>query len=147
MLSDSWVLIHSRLSTTGTRTSYGITQFYLPPNRGEVHPVTPVEAGTRFIDPVGITVLINSPKQDITHIYSGQLNPSSMQTAVVINVYQFQLWLCMVGRLFTGESSDQLLYIAPVKPSLMSAVPPSQPQAFYVLGMLCQAPYAKNECL
>jgi len=33
--------------------SYGITQCYLPPDRGENPAFTPAEAGTRFSDPGG----------------------------------------------------------------------------------------------
>ena len=39
--------------------SYGITQFYLPPDRGDVPAITLAEAGTRFIDPGGSVT--NSP--------------------------------------------------------------------------------------
>ena len=38
----------------GTRVSYGVTQFYLPPNRGDIPAITPAEAGTRFIDTGGM---------------------------------------------------------------------------------------------
>ena len=30
---------------------YGITQYYLPPGRGDIPAVTPAEAGTRLSDP------------------------------------------------------------------------------------------------
>ena len=33
---------------------YGITQCYLPPDRGGIPAFTPAEAGTRFSDPGGI---------------------------------------------------------------------------------------------
>ena len=36
--------------------SYGITQFYLAPDRGDVLAVTPTEAGTRFAVPESIAV-------------------------------------------------------------------------------------------
>ena len=33
---------------------YGITQYYLPPGRGDIPAVTPAEAGTRLSDPGGM---------------------------------------------------------------------------------------------
>ena len=33
---------------------YGITQCYLPPGRGDIPALTPVETDTRFSDPGGI---------------------------------------------------------------------------------------------
>ena len=42
-----------RLSTTRTRVSYGITQFYLPPDRGDAPAINTAEAGTTFIDAEG----------------------------------------------------------------------------------------------
>ena len=42
---------HNCLSSTVTCMSYEIARFYLPPDRGDVPAITPVEAGTRFIDP------------------------------------------------------------------------------------------------
>ena len=36
----------NRLAATGTRVSYGIIQFYLPSDRGDVPALTPAEAGT-----------------------------------------------------------------------------------------------------
>ena len=30
---------------------YGITQYYLPPGRGDIPAITPAEAGTRLSDP------------------------------------------------------------------------------------------------
>ena len=33
---------------------YGITQYYLPPGRGDIPAVTPAEAGTRLSDPEGM---------------------------------------------------------------------------------------------
>jgi len=32
---------------TGTHIPYGITQYYLPPGRGDIPTFTPAEAGTR----------------------------------------------------------------------------------------------------
>ena len=40
----SWPLVHSRVSTTTTHMSYGITQFCLPPDR--VSAITPAKAAT-----------------------------------------------------------------------------------------------------
>jgi len=34
-------------TATGTHTPYGITQCYLPPDRGDIPAFTPAEAGTR----------------------------------------------------------------------------------------------------
>ena len=47
-------LVHSRLSTARTRMSYGITPFYLPPDRGAIPAITPAEAGTRFVVPLNV---------------------------------------------------------------------------------------------
>ena len=33
---------------------YGITQCYLPPDRGDIPALTPAEAGTRLSDPGGM---------------------------------------------------------------------------------------------
>jgi len=33
---------------------YGITQYYLPPGRGDIPAVTPAEVGTRLSDPEGM---------------------------------------------------------------------------------------------
>jgi len=33
---------------------YGITQYYLPPGRGDIPAITPAEAGTRLSDPGGM---------------------------------------------------------------------------------------------
>ena len=33
---------------------YGITQYYLPPGRGDIPAFTPAEAGTRLSDPGGM---------------------------------------------------------------------------------------------
>ena len=41
------------LTATGNLMSYGITQCYLPPRRGDIPALTPAEAGTRFTDPEG----------------------------------------------------------------------------------------------
>ena len=38
----------------GTHISYGITQCYLPPGRGDIPAFTPAEAGTRFSEPGGM---------------------------------------------------------------------------------------------
>jgi len=40
-------------TATGTHMPYGITQCYLPPDRGDLTAFTPAEAGTRFSDPGG----------------------------------------------------------------------------------------------
>ena len=42
------------ITAMGIRASYGITQFYLPPDTGDVPAITPAETGTRFIDPRGM---------------------------------------------------------------------------------------------
>jgi len=34
--------------------SYGITQYYLPPGRGDIPAFTPAEAGTQLSDPGGM---------------------------------------------------------------------------------------------
>ena len=41
----------------GTHMPYKITQFYLPPNRGDIPALTPAEAGTRLSDPGGMQEL------------------------------------------------------------------------------------------
>ena len=41
-------------TATGTHMPHGITQCYLPPDRGDIPALTPAEAGTRFIDPGGM---------------------------------------------------------------------------------------------
>ena len=57
----------------GTRMSYWITKFYLPPDRCDAPIISPAEAGTTFIDlqmderlgrpePVGVNILL----KDIT---------------------------------------------------------------------------------
>ena len=35
-------------------SQYGITQYYLPPGRGDIPAFTPAEAGTRLSDPGGM---------------------------------------------------------------------------------------------
>ena len=42
------------LTAAGTHMPYGITQCYLPPDRGDVPALTPAEAGTRLSDPGGM---------------------------------------------------------------------------------------------
>ena len=42
------------LTTTGTYMPYGITQCYLPPDRGDIPADTPAEAGTRLSNPRGM---------------------------------------------------------------------------------------------
>jgi len=37
-----------------SRAIYGITQYYLPPGRGDIPAFTPAEAGTRLSDPGGM---------------------------------------------------------------------------------------------
>ena len=37
---------------------YGITQYYLPPGRGDIPALTPAEAGTRLSDPGGMQDLV-----------------------------------------------------------------------------------------
>ena len=44
------VRIRSRLSITGARRSCKITQFHLPPDRGDVITVAHAEVAIRFID-------------------------------------------------------------------------------------------------
>jgi len=44
---------HSAGTATGTHMQYGITQYYLPPGRGDIPAVTSAEAGTRLSDPEG----------------------------------------------------------------------------------------------
>jgi len=39
---------------TGTHMPHGITQCYLPPGRGDIPALTPVEAGIRLSDPGGM---------------------------------------------------------------------------------------------
>ena len=39
------------LTATGTHMPYGITQCYMPPDRGDLPAFTPAEVGTRFRDP------------------------------------------------------------------------------------------------
>ena len=39
------------LTAVGTHMPYGITQCYLPPGRFDIPALTPVEAGTRFLQP------------------------------------------------------------------------------------------------
>ena len=48
------IAVRRRLTATGTHVPYGITQYYLPPGRGDIPAVTPAEAGTRFSDPGGM---------------------------------------------------------------------------------------------
>ena len=45
---------HSAGTATGTHMPYGITQCYLPPDRGDISALTPAEAGTRLSDPGGM---------------------------------------------------------------------------------------------
>ena len=42
------------LTATATHVPYGITQYYLPPGRGDDPAFTPAEAGTRLSDPGGM---------------------------------------------------------------------------------------------
>ena len=49
--TDIAVRCQTCLTTTGTHMLYGITQCYLPPDRGDLPAFTPAEAGTRFSDP------------------------------------------------------------------------------------------------
>jgi len=41
-------------TATGNHLPYGITQCYLPPDRGDFSAFTPAEADTRFSDPEGM---------------------------------------------------------------------------------------------
>jgi len=41
-------------TATGTHVPHGITQCYLPPDRGDIPALTPAEAGTRLSDPGGM---------------------------------------------------------------------------------------------
>jgi len=41
----------TRLTATETHIPYGITQRYLPPDRGDILTLTPAEADTRFSHP------------------------------------------------------------------------------------------------
>ena len=41
-------------TATGTHMLHGITQCYLPPDRGDIPALTPAEAGTRLSDPRGM---------------------------------------------------------------------------------------------
>ena len=50
--SYSWY--HSCFSTTATHIPYGIIQYYLPPDRGDVLGITIADANTRFIDLEGM---------------------------------------------------------------------------------------------
>ena len=45
-IKDAYSGSRNRLTTTGTRVSYGITQYYLPPDRVDVPAITSAEAGT-----------------------------------------------------------------------------------------------------
>ena len=38
---------------------HGITQYYLPPSRGDIPALTPAEAGTRLSDPGGMQGWVN----------------------------------------------------------------------------------------
>ena len=51
--SDIAVRNRNHLTATGNHRSYGISQCYLPPGRGDFPAFTPAEAGTRFSDPEG----------------------------------------------------------------------------------------------
>ena len=50
--ADSVHTTENSQRTNGGR--YGITQYYLPPGRGDIPAVTPAEAGTRLSDPEGM---------------------------------------------------------------------------------------------
>ena len=51
---DIEVRNRNHLTATGNHVPYGITQFYLPPGRGNFPAFTPAEAGTRFSDPTKV---------------------------------------------------------------------------------------------
>ena len=41
-------------TATGAHMPYGITQCYLPPDRGDIPALAPAKAGTRLSDPGGM---------------------------------------------------------------------------------------------
>jgi len=43
----------------GTHMPHGITQCYLPPNRGDILALTPAKAGIGLIDPGGMQGLVD----------------------------------------------------------------------------------------
>jgi len=47
------MVVSGRQTATGTHTSYGITQCYLPSDSGDIPALNPSRAGTRFSDPGG----------------------------------------------------------------------------------------------
>ena len=50
---NTGIAIHETVFiATGTRVSYGIAQFYLPPYRGDIPALTPAKAGSRFAVPL-----------------------------------------------------------------------------------------------
>ena len=49
--------------------SYGITQFYLPPDRGDVPAITPTEVGTRFAVPLKEAVIRALPIWPLTPLH------------------------------------------------------------------------------
>jgi len=72
--TDIAVRWQSRHTATGIDVSYGITQCYLPPGRGDIPAFTTAKAGTRFSDPGWIqgwvelvgwlrTVMVYPPKE------------------------------------------------------------------------------------
>ena len=70
---------------------YGITQYYLPPGRGDISAVTPAEAGTRLSDPEGMQGwvlynLIDTVVQQMTRFnwYSASLGRSASAELLVV---------------------------------------------------------------
>ena len=47
------------LTATGTHMQHGITQCYLPPDRGDIPALTPAKAGMRLSDPGGMQGLVD----------------------------------------------------------------------------------------
>jgi len=54
LCSSACIAVRRRLTATGTHVPYEITQYYLPPDRGDIPALTPAEAGTRLSDPGGM---------------------------------------------------------------------------------------------
>ena len=50
----TWQFAVTCLTAAGTHVPYRITQFYLPPGRGDIPAFTPTKAGTRLSDPGGM---------------------------------------------------------------------------------------------
>ena len=53
-VSDKSIAVRKVATPLRELTCHGITQYYLPPGRGDIPAVTPAEAGTRLSDPGGM---------------------------------------------------------------------------------------------